>query len=115
MLLASYLFDNIWSKKCEANDPTYVTFADRIALADSLFNLLDSRYMETLTRGFESVRPMWERYSALTGKRVAIVVGDRRESGVVVGIDAGGALLLDIGERVERIVAGEVSVEGAYE
>jgi biotin-(acetyl-CoA carboxylase) ligase len=43
------------------------------------------------------------------------VVGDRRESGVVVGIDAGGALLLDIGERVERIVAGEVSVEGAYE
>jgi BirA family transcriptional regulator, biotin operon repressor / biotin---[acetyl-CoA-carboxylase] ligase len=88
---------------------------DRIALADSLFNLLDSRYMETLTRGFESVRPMWERYSALTGKRVAIVVGDRRESGVVVGIDAGGALLLDIGERVERIVAGEVSVEGAYE
>jgi BirA family biotin operon repressor/biotin-[acetyl-CoA-carboxylase] ligase len=71
--------------------------------------------METLTRGFESVRPMWERYSALTGKRVAIVVGDRRESGVVVGIDAGGALLLDIGERVERIVAGEVSVEGAYE
>ncbi len=88
---------------------------DRIALADSLFNLLDSRYMETLTRGFESVRPMWERYSALTGKRVAILVGDRRESGVVVGIDAGGALLLDIGERVERIVAGEVSVEGAYE
>jgi BirA family transcriptional regulator, biotin operon repressor / biotin---[acetyl-CoA-carboxylase] ligase len=88
---------------------------DRIALADSLFNLLDSRYMETLTRGFDSVRPMWERYSALTGKRVAIVVGDRRESGFVVGIDAGGALLLDIGERVERIVAGEVSVEGAYE
>jgi BirA family biotin operon repressor/biotin-[acetyl-CoA-carboxylase] ligase len=88
---------------------------DRIAIADSLFNLLDSRYMETLTRGFEAVRPMWERYSALTGKRVAIVVGDRRESGVVIGIDAGGALLLDIGERVERIVAGEVSVEGAYE
>jgi BirA family biotin operon repressor/biotin-[acetyl-CoA-carboxylase] ligase len=88
---------------------------DRIAIADSLFNLLDSRYMETLTRGFDDVRLAWERYSALTGKRVAIVVGDQRESGVVLGIDAGGALLLDIGERVERIVAGEVTVEGAYE
>ena len=30
---------------------------DRIAIANSLFNLLDSRYMETLTRGFEAVRP----------------------------------------------------------
>jgi hypothetical protein len=34
---------------------------------------------------------------------------------VVKGIDATGALLLDIGDRVERVVAGEVSVEGAYE
>ena len=88
---------------------------DRIALADSLFNLLDSRYMETLTRGFDAARLAWERFSALKGKRVSIVAGDRRESGVVLGIDAGGALLLDIGERIERVVAGEVSVEGAYE
>lgn len=88
---------------------------DRIAIADSLFNLLDSRYMESLTRGFDSIRPAWESYSALTGKSVVIVNGERRESGVVKGIDADGALLLDIGGRVERIVAGEVSVEGAYD
>ena len=88
---------------------------DRIAIADSLFNLLDSRYMESLTRGFDSIRPAWESYSALTGKRVVIVNSERRESGVVKGIDADGALLLDIGGRVERIVAGEVSVEGAYD
>lgn len=88
---------------------------DRIAIADSLFNLLDSRYMETVTRGFEAVRPAWERFSALTGRRIAIVDGGRRQSGVVKGIDATGALLLDVGDRVERVVAGEVSVEGAYE
>jgi len=87
---------------------------DRIAIADSLFNLLDSRYMETLTRGFESIVPAWEHFSALTGKRIAIVDGGRRRSGVVKGIDATGALLLDIRERVDRIVAGEVSVQGAY-
>lgn len=88
---------------------------DRIAVADSLFNLLDSRYMETVTHGFESVRPAWERYSALTGKRVGIVDGGRHVTGVVKGIDSDGALLLDVGGHIERIVAGEVSVEGAYE
>ena len=86
---------------------------DRIELANSLFSLLDSRYMEVLTAGFAAVRPAWERYSALTGKRVAIVDG-RRQSGLVQGIDDDGALILDLGDRVERIVAGEVTVEGAY-
>jgi BirA family transcriptional regulator, biotin operon repressor / biotin---[acetyl-CoA-carboxylase] ligase len=88
---------------------------DRIAVADSLFSLLDSRYMETVTRGFEAVRPEWERFSALTGKRVAIADGGRRETGLVRGIDGDGALLLEVEGRVRRIVAGEVTVEGAYE
>ncbi|HUA35448.1 MAG TPA: biotin--[acetyl-CoA-carboxylase] ligase [Candidatus Binataceae bacterium] len=87
---------------------------DRIELADSLFSLLDSRYMEALTAGFAAVRPAWERYSALTGKRVAIVDGGRRQGGIVRGIDDDGALMLDLGDKVERIVAGEVTVEGAY-
>ena len=88
---------------------------DRIAIADSLFSLLDSRYMETLNGGFESVCAAWERYSALTGKRVSIVEGGVRRTGVVKGIDGDGALLLDIGNSLVRIVAGEVSVEGAYD
>jgi BirA family transcriptional regulator, biotin operon repressor / biotin---[acetyl-CoA-carboxylase] ligase len=87
---------------------------DRIELADSLFSLLDSRYMEVSTGGFAAIRPAWERYSALTAKRVAIVDGGRRQSGIVRGIDDNGALILDLGDRVERIVAGEVTVEGAY-
>ena len=55
---------------------------DRIAIADSLFNLLDSRYMETLTRGFDAVRPAWERFSALTGRRIVrlwTAIGVRRD------------------------------------
>ncbi len=88
---------------------------DRIAIADALFSQLDSRYRETLTGHFDTVRAAWERYSALTGKRVSIIDGGARKTGVVKGIDLDGALLLDIGENIERIVAGEVSVEGAYE
>jgi biotin-(acetyl-CoA carboxylase) ligase len=45
---------------------------------------------------------------------VSIVENGRRISGIVRGIDAGGALMLATEAGVERIVAGEVSVEGAY-
>jgi BirA family transcriptional regulator, biotin operon repressor / biotin---[acetyl-CoA-carboxylase] ligase len=88
---------------------------DRIAIADALFSLFDSRYMEFLSHGFEAIRPAWERYSALTGRHVSIADGGRRVTGVVKGIDSEGALVLDVDGRVERIVAGEVSVEGAYQ
>jgi len=88
---------------------------DRIAIADSLLSLLDSRYMETVTRGFDAVRARWESFSALTGKRVVVADGGRRESGVVTGIDSDGALLLDIGAQVRRVLAGDVSIEGAYD
>lgn len=88
---------------------------DRIAIANSLFTLLDYRYMEIVTRGFAAVRPEWERFSALTGRRVTVVDGPRRESGVVRGIDAEGALLLDVGNVMRRILAGDVSLEGTYD
>ncbi len=88
---------------------------ERVALANSLFLRLDSRYMETETRGFAAVREAWERYSALTGKRVTVVEAGTRHSGVVAGIDPDGALLLDCEAGRQRIVAGDVTLEGAYD
>jgi BirA family transcriptional regulator, biotin operon repressor / biotin---[acetyl-CoA-carboxylase] ligase len=88
---------------------------DRIALAAALFSRLDTRYMETEAQGFEAVRPVWEQYSALTGKRVTVAEGTSRQAGVVTGIDSDGALLLDTGRgTVARILTGDVSIEGAY-
>src|ERR1700720_1976596 len=59
---------------------------DRIELAATLFNRLHSRYMEVEAGGFAAVRPAWERYSALTGRRVTVIDGDARIAGVVRGI-----------------------------
>ncbi len=87
---------------------------DRIELAATLCNRLDSRYMEVEADGFAAVRPAWERYSALTGKRVTVLDGDARIAGVVRGIDSDGALILDTGAGAERILTGDVSIEGAY-
>lgn len=87
---------------------------DRVAVANSLFTRLNIRYDESVTWGFDSVRPLWERYSALTGKRVTVIDAGTREEGVVRGIDADGALLLETANGIRRIIAGDVTLEGAY-
>jgi len=88
---------------------------DRIELAAALFNRLHSRYMEIEANGFAAVRPAWERYSALTGRRVTVLDADARMAGVVRGIDDDGALLIDTDAGPARILTGDVSIEGAYD
>lgn len=87
---------------------------DRIAVANTLFTRLNIRYDEIVTNGFVAVRPVWERYSGLTGKRVTVVDAGTREEGIVKGIDTDGALLLETSSGVRRIIAGDVTLEGAY-
>ncbi len=87
---------------------------DRVAVANSLFTRLNIRYDEIVTQGFAAVRPAWEGYSGLTGKRVTVVDAGTREEGIVKGIDSDGALLLETPRGIRRIIAGDVSLEGAY-
>jgi len=71
--------------------------------------------MEILSGDFDSIRAAFEQRFALRGKRIAVVDGTTRERGVAVGIDNDGALLLDTDQGVRRILAGDVTVEGAYQ
>jgi len=88
---------------------------DRIAVAGALFKGLDTRYMETETQGFGVIRPLWEHFSALTGRSVIVVDTGARITGVYKGIDEDGALLLETAEGTQRILTGDVSIEGAYD
>jgi len=88
---------------------------DRTAFAEALFSNLEARYSETMVHGFDPIREAWMKYSALTGRRVTVVDGAHRIGGVVVGIDYEGALLLDDNGVTNRILAGDVSIEGAYD
>jgi BirA family biotin operon repressor/biotin-[acetyl-CoA-carboxylase] ligase len=88
---------------------------DRIELAAELFSRLESRYIETMRSGFGAVRPVWERYSALTGRQVTVIDGSSRIAGTVRGIDSDGALVLESDGRMLRILAGDVTIEGAYD
>ena len=71
--------------------------------------------METLSGGFAAVRPAWDRYSALTGRQVTVIDGPSRIEGTVMGIGLDGALLLEAEGQAVRVLAGDVSIEGAYD
>jgi BirA family biotin operon repressor/biotin-[acetyl-CoA-carboxylase] ligase len=87
---------------------------DRLAVAAALFARLDCRYTEFQEHGFEAIGREYQRYFALAGRQVTIVDRSTRLSGVAVGIDQTGALMLQTPSGSARVIAGEVSVEGAY-
>jgi len=73
------------------------------------------RLQELMTRlhsgGFESIMPLWEAYSALSGQRIGVTQGIERIAGIVAGIDRDGALLIDTATGRKRVVAGEIRLE----
>jgi BirA family biotin operon repressor/biotin-[acetyl-CoA-carboxylase] ligase len=88
---------------------------DRTGIASGLLQKLNTRYMETEASGFAAIRPLWDRYSALTGRIVRVADGTSRITGKVTGIDADGALVLETADGPRRILTGDVSIEGAYD
>jgi BirA family biotin operon repressor/biotin-[acetyl-CoA-carboxylase] ligase len=88
---------------------------DRVQFAAKLVNLLDLQYSAMEQGGFAAVRPIYERYFALNGHRVTVVDGQSTTCGVVCGIDADGALMLETERGPARILTGDVSLEGAYD
>jgi BirA family transcriptional regulator, biotin operon repressor / biotin---[acetyl-CoA-carboxylase] ligase len=88
---------------------------DRVQFAATLFNLLGVRYRAAEAGGFSAVRQVYERYFALNGRRVTVIDGRTTAAGVVRGIDADGALILETGSGPTRILTGDVSLEGVYD
>jgi BirA family transcriptional regulator, biotin operon repressor / biotin---[acetyl-CoA-carboxylase] ligase len=88
---------------------------DRIELAAALFQRLDSRYIEAEADRFDLVRSAYEKYLALVGKQVTVIEGAARTAGVIAGIDTHGVLLLKTDSGIQRILTGDVTIEGAYD
>jgi len=84
---------------------------DRIAFTRQLLLELDELYMTFLAGGSESIRAEWIRWSRLAGFRVRVSSAGSEVSGTVRGIDDDGALLVEVpGSRMERILAGDVTI-----
>jgi len=70
---------------------------------------LSRRYEDLLDGRFDAILDAWRRRApGASGARVTWTTMGATRSGVTAGIDDRGALLVQVGDRVERIVSGEV-------
>lgn len=77
---------------------------------DDTLAALSRRYEDLLDGRFDAILDAWRRRApAASGARVSWTTMEGAQSGVTAGIDAQGALLVQVGDRVERIVSGEVN------
>lgn len=86
---------------------------DRAAFAEALCRSLLARMARFEREGFEPFLSEYEQHHILAGQEVEIVGGEGGR-GRVVGVDAGGALLLDTATGRRALHAGEVSLSTAY-
>lgn len=83
---------------------------DRAALCVETIAAVSRRYRDLLDGRFDAILDAWrERAPGSRGARVTWRSPEGPRTGVTAGIDDRGALLVEIGERIERIVAGEVT------
>lgn len=66
-------------------------------------------WVDTWTdEGFEPVRAAWKQLSSTLGQEVLVRADNRELRGVAEDIDASGALLLRVGDKLERVLSGDV-------
>ena len=82
---------------------------DRDHLLVETLAALARRYEDLLAGRFDAILDAWRRHApGASGARVAWATNAGTVSGETAGIDADGALLVRVGDRIERIVSGEV-------
>ena len=83
---------------------------DRVQLFIETLVALARRYADLLRGEYDAILDAWrQRAPASVGTRVMWATPSGVRSGVTAGIDDHGALLVQTGGRVERIVAGELT------
>ncbi len=82
----------------------------RTLLAAALVDELVAALAEFETRGFAPFRAEWSAADALCNRRVRVHGADRVRDGIARGIGADGTLQVEIGERIESLTSGEVTL-----
>jgi BirA family biotin operon repressor/biotin-[acetyl-CoA-carboxylase] ligase len=83
---------------------------DRASLCAAALGSLASRYRDLLEARFDAILDQWRRRSpASRGSRVTWTAFSGLQTGTTLGIDDRGALLVRVNDRIERIVAGELT------
>ncbi|NLP40611.1 MAG: biotin--[acetyl-CoA-carboxylase] ligase [Veillonellaceae bacterium] len=83
---------------------------DRLELLSAILQQLEDIYQIATSEGFKAVLDEWRAQSITLGQAVDVVGFNRRFSGIAVNIDDDGALLVKMGDSIERVLAGDVSI-----
>lgn len=80
----------------------------RALFTAALFTKLEQWLDRWAEDGFEPIRLAWKRLSSTIGQEVLVRAERQELRGVAEDIDAHGALMLRVGDRLERVLAGDV-------
>jgi BirA family transcriptional regulator, biotin operon repressor / biotin---[acetyl-CoA-carboxylase] ligase len=80
---------------------------DRDTLLETLLEQFDTWRARLEGEGFGSVRERWKSLSDTIGRRVTV----DGISGTATDLDSDGALLIDAGDGVRRVIAGEIATD----
>ena len=83
---------------------------DRNLVVTSLGKSLNAYLPMQLEAGFAAFRAEWEACHLWQGKRVTLLAGINEVEGVVLGVDSGGALRLQVDGEVKVFSGGELSL-----
>ncbi len=82
---------------------------DRIAVISGLLNFFETWYKVFLRAGFPGVRDTWLRHADILGRPIRVVFREDAQTGVVLGIDDDGAIVMqDADGTAQRVIAGDV-------
>jgi BirA family transcriptional regulator, biotin operon repressor / biotin---[acetyl-CoA-carboxylase] ligase len=80
----------------------------RALFAAALLAKLEEWLDKWTEEGFEPVRKQWKELASTLGQEVLVRADQRELRGVAEDIDASGALLLRVGDKLERVLSGDV-------
>ncbi|MPM54062.1 Bifunctional ligase/repressor BirA [bioreactor metagenome] len=83
---------------------------DRLELLSAILKQLEDIYQMAGVEGFNAVLAEWRAQSITLGQAVDVIGLNRKFSGTAINIDDDGALLVKMGDSIERVLAGDVSI-----
>lgn len=86
---------------------------ERIYLIEELLERFEKYYMMLLHEGEKKIVELWENEARIKGKRVSVRDDDRVIEGICLGLNERGALVIDVGGRIEIVNAGDVEIDAS--
>jgi BirA family biotin operon repressor/biotin-[acetyl-CoA-carboxylase] ligase len=102
------LVDQPWTDLAQAVDSE----VDRNILAANIISALIGRLKVHRQTGISTMVSEWQVQDFYINKPVALITGDKSTRGICRGINAQGALLLEVNGKISPVYGGEVSLRG---